>query len=55
MVSIGGGDGGCGRKSAGEIGDGFDIGKYEISRGGERVAKGNCMKGVGSESVGWLK
>ena len=54
MVSIGGGDGGCERKSAGGIGNGLEIGEYEISRGGERVAKGNCMRGVGSETVDWL-
>ena len=55
MVSIGGGNGGCGGKSAGGIGDGFDIGEYVISRGGERVAKGNCKRGVGSGTVGWFR
>ena len=52
VVSIGGGDGGCGGKSAGGIGDGLEIGEYEISRDGERVARGNCMRGIGSETVG---
>ena len=33
-------------------GDGFEIGEYEISRGGDSVARGNCMRGIGSETVG---
>jgi len=52
VVSIGGGVGGCGGKSAGGIGDGLEIGEYEISRGGERVVRGNCIGGIGSETVG---
>ena len=35
----------------GEIGDGLEIGEYEISRGGESVVRESCTGGICSEIV----
>ena len=51
-VLIGEGDGGCKGKSAEGIGDGLEMGEYEISRGEESVARENCTGGIGSGTVG---